>query len=49
MNDVTWPSRALRIDAAAAGLPVKVNAVVKRGVNDEGIVDMARYFRGSGQ
>ena len=37
------------IDAAAAvGLPVKVNAVVKRGVNDAGVVDMARYFRGTG-
>lgn len=38
------------IDAAAsAGLaPVKVNMVVKRGVNDAHIVDMARYFKGSG-
>ena len=34
--------------AAAAGLPVKVNAVVKRGLNDHGIVDMARQFRSSG-
>ena len=34
--------------AAAAGLPVKVNAVVKRGVNDHGAVDMAGYFRGTG-
>ena len=34
--------------AAAAGLPVKVNAVVKRGVNDDGVVDMARRFRGTG-
>ncbi len=51
MNDVDFPvERVLEgIDAAAAvGLPVKVNAVVKRGVNDEGIVDMARHFRGSG-
>ena len=51
MNDVDFPvDRVLEgIDAAAAaGLPVKVNAVVKRGVNDEGIVDMARHFRGSG-
>jgi len=38
------------IDAAhAAGLsPVKVNVVVKRGVNDDGIVDLARHFRGTG-
>src|SRR5206468_5402733 len=35
--------------AAAAGLePVKVNVVVKRGVNEDGVVDMARYFRGGG-
>ena len=51
MNDVDFPvARVLEgIDAAAAaGLPVKVNAVIKRGVNDAGIVDMARHFRGSG-
>ena len=35
--------------AAAAGLgPVKINAVVRRGVNDAGIVDLARHFQGSG-
>ncbi len=35
--------------AAAAGLgPIKINAVVQRGVNDAGIVEMARRFRGSG-
>jgi cyclic pyranopterin phosphate synthase len=27
---------------------VKVNAVVKRGVNDDGVVAMARYFRDAG-
>jgi cyclic pyranopterin phosphate synthase len=27
---------------------VKVNAVVKRGVNDGGVVDMARHFHGTG-
>jgi cyclic pyranopterin phosphate synthase len=51
MNDVDFPvARVLDgIEAAAAvGLPVKVNAVVKRGVNDVGVVDMARYFRGTG-
>ena len=51
MNDVDFPvSRVLEgIEAAAAvGLPVKVNAVVKRGVNDAGVVDMARHFRGTG-
>jgi cyclic pyranopterin phosphate synthase len=35
--------------ALAAGLaPVKVNCVVQRGVNDDGIVDLAARFRGSG-
>ncbi len=52
MNDVAFPvSRVLTgIDAAArAGLrPVKVNMVVKRGVNDARIVEMADHFRGSG-
>ena len=51
MNDVDFPvARVLEgiDDAAAAGLPVKVNAVVRRGVNDGGIVDLARHFRGSG-
>jgi cyclic pyranopterin phosphate synthase len=51
MNDVGFPVRRVLdgIDAAAAaGLAVKVNAVVKRGLNDDGIIDLARYFRGSG-
>ena len=51
MNDVDFPvSRVLDgIEAAAAaGLPVKVNAVVKRGLNDDGILEMARYFRERG-
>lgn len=35
--------------AREAGLwPIKVNAVVKRGVNDHTVVDLARYFRGTG-
>ena len=52
MNDANYPvAKVLEgIDAAAAaGLgPVKINMVVKRGVNDSGIVDMARHFKGSG-
>ncbi len=51
LNDVEFPvERVLEgIEAAAAaGLPVKVNAVVKRGVNDAGIVALAERFRGSG-
>lgn len=53
MNDVDFPVRDVLagIDAAeAAGLaPIKVNMVVKRGVNDHEIVPMARHFRGSGR
>jgi cyclic pyranopterin phosphate synthase len=51
MNDVDFPvERVLEgIDAAAAaGLPVKVNAVIKRGVNDGEILPLARRFRGTG-
>jgi cyclic pyranopterin phosphate synthase len=51
MNDVKFPvARVLDGIRAAdeAGLAVKVNAVIKRGVNDAGVVDMARYFRGTG-
>lgn len=51
MNDADFPvAKVLEgIDAAAAaGLaPVKVNMVVKRGVNDHQIVAMARHFRGT--
>ena len=51
MNGVDFPyERVLEgIDAAAAaGLaPIKINAVVRRGVNDAGIADLARHFRGS--
>lgn len=50
MNDADFPvHRVLRgIDAAiAAGFaPIKINAVVKRSVNDAGIVSLARHFRG---
>ncbi|HSL82852.1 MAG TPA: GTP 3',8-cyclase MoaA [Thermoanaerobaculia bacterium] len=52
MNDTRVPvARVLEgIDAAAAaGLaPVKVNAVVRRGVNDHTVLDLARRFRGTG-
>ena len=52
MNDADFPvAKVLEgIDAAAdAGLgPVKINMVVKRGVNDRGIVPMAERWRGSG-
>ena len=52
MNDVDFPvAKVLEgIDAAAAaGLaPVKINMVVKRGMNEGSIVPMARRFRGTG-
>jgi cyclic pyranopterin phosphate synthase len=51
MNDVDFPvDRVLEgIDAAtAAGLPVKVNAVVKRGLNEDQVVPMAAFFRERG-
>src|SRR5438128_1397747 len=52
MNDVDFPvAKVLEgIDAAAdAGLaPIKINMVVKRGVNEREILPMARRFKGSG-
>ena len=52
MNDVDFPvTKVLAgIEAAAtAGLaPIKINMVVKRGINEASIVPMARHFHGSG-
>ena len=52
INDVRFPlARVLDgLEAAAeAGLgPVKVNAVVKRGVNEDEIVPLAEHFRAAG-
>ncbi|MBI4290681.1 MAG: GTP 3',8-cyclase MoaA [Betaproteobacteria bacterium] len=52
MNDADFPvAKVLEgIDVAhAVGLaPIKINMVVKRGVNEDSIVPMARHFRGSG-
>ena len=52
LNDSGVPVRAVLEGieaAAAAGLtPVKVNVVVKRGVNDHEVVDLARHFKGTG-
>ncbi len=51
MNDVSFPvARVLKaIDhAATAGLaPIKINMVVKRGLNEDSILPMVRYFRGT--
>lgn len=52
MNDVDFPVEKVLegMDAAAeAGLePIKVNMVVKRGLNEASILPMARYFREKG-
>ena len=52
MNDVDFPvADVLKGIAAAhdAGFaPIKINMVVKKGVNDQDIVAMARRFKGSG-
>jgi cyclic pyranopterin phosphate synthase len=51
MNDADYPvARVLEGIAAAdaAGLgPIKVNAVIQRGVNEHAIVALARHFRGT--
>jgi cyclic pyranopterin phosphate synthase len=52
LNDVDFPvERVLAgIDAAvAAGLPVRVNAVIIRGTNDDGVLELADHFRHTGQ
>lgn len=52
MNDVGFPVQAVLdgISAASAeGLaPIKINMVVKRGINENSVVDVARHFRGTG-
>jgi cyclic pyranopterin phosphate synthase len=52
MNGVEFPvARVLEgIEAAAAAdlKPIKVNMVVKRGVNEDSILPMAKYFRKAG-
>jgi GTP 3',8-cyclase len=52
MNDVGFPvSRVLDGIAAAeaAGLgPVKLNAVIRRGLNEHAVLDLAEHFRGTG-
>ena len=52
MNDVDFPvARVLEGIAAAKAVgltPMKINMVVKRGLNEQSIVPMARYFRDRG-
>ena len=53
MNDAEFPvTRVLEGIAAAADAgfaPIKINMVVKRGVNDHQIVDAARHWRSAGR
>ena len=52
MNDVDFPvAKVLEgiEEADRVGLkPIKVNMVVKRGANDSNVLEMARFFKGSG-
>ncbi|HTS53633.1 MAG TPA: GTP 3',8-cyclase MoaA [Burkholderiales bacterium] len=52
MNDVDFPVQKVLEgieEAAAVGLrPVKINMVVKRGVNEHSVLPMARFFRRQG-
>ena len=51
INDVGFPvAKVLEGigNAADVGLPVKINAVIQRGVNDDQVLPLAGYFRGSG-
>jgi cyclic pyranopterin phosphate synthase len=52
MNDVDFPvSKVLEGIEAASDIgmtPIKVNMVVKRGMNEDSVLPMARYFRGTG-
>ena len=52
MNDVDFPvAKVLAGIAAAAAVglaPIKINMVVKRGMNEHSIVPMARDFKGTG-
>lgn len=52
MSDVRFPVEKVldgiaAADAAGLG-PIKINTVVKRGVNEDEVVDIARHFRGTG-
>jgi cyclic pyranopterin phosphate synthase len=52
MNDVDFPVEKVLEgieEAAAVGLhPIKINMVVKRGVNEHSVLPMARYFKRQG-
>ncbi|MEX0797590.1 MAG: GTP 3',8-cyclase MoaA [Acidimicrobiia bacterium] len=52
MNDMDHPVEQVLEGisvAADVGLgPIKINAVIQRGVNEQAVVDLARHFRGTG-
>ena len=52
MNDVDFPAQrvldSIKTAADVGFHPIKINMVVKRGVNEGDILPMARYFHGSG-
>jgi cyclic pyranopterin phosphate synthase len=52
LNDVDVPVElvlaGIEAESAAGLSPVQLNMVVKRGANEESVLPMARYFRGSG-
>lgn len=51
MNDVEFPLhrvlRGIEVAREVGFAPIKINMVVKRGVNEDQIVPMARHFRGA--
>jgi GTP 3',8-cyclase len=52
LSDARFPVERVLVAiaaAAGAGLPVKVNMVVKRGGNEQSILPMAAHFRGTGR
>jgi cyclic pyranopterin phosphate synthase len=52
MNDVDFPVKRVLDGIAAAEraglMPIKVNMVVRRGLNESSVLPMARHFRGTG-
>jgi cyclic pyranopterin phosphate synthase len=52
MNDVDFPVadvlHGIEVAQSVGLSPIKVNMVVKRGTNEDQIIPMARYFRGTG-
>lgn len=51
LNDVNFPIEDARRNQAAkdAGIPsIKINVVVKRGVNEKELIKIAEHFKGTG-